>query len=150
MTEFEDLVVLVEEGESWRGGEARRFFSPNCESTRLRFFDPAVDGADIVLCFFFPLNPVSVMAIYNNNRVFCLFFCLFSSFKYCTWYLWAKKKWKVSKMTRLTPELVTELFCPTLISCENPNVNGAVEKILENFRAKCLTKKHEKSLRFCV
>ena len=34
-------------------------------------------------------------------------------------------------MTRLTPELVTELFCPTLISCENPNVNGAVEKILE-------------------
>ena len=34
-------------------------------------------------------------------------------------------------MTRLTPELVTELFCPTLISCENPNVNGAVEKFLE-------------------
>ena len=46
-------------------------------------------------------------------------------------YLWAKKKVNVSKMTRLTPELVTELFCPTLISCENPNVNGAVEKILE-------------------
>ena len=42
-----------------------------------------------------------------------------------------KKKVKVSKMTRLTPELVTELFCPTLISCENPNVNGAVEKFLE-------------------
>ena len=34
-------------------------------------------------------------------------------------------------MTRLTPELVTELFCPTLISCENPNVNGAVDKFLE-------------------
>ena len=34
-------------------------------------------------------------------------------------------------MTRLTPELVTELFCPTLISCENPNVNGAVENFLE-------------------
>jgi hypothetical protein len=34
-------------------------------------------------------------------------------------------------MTRLTPELVTELFCPTLISCENPNVNGAVENVLE-------------------
>jgi hypothetical protein len=46
-------------------------------------------------------------------------------------YLWAKKKVNVSKMTRLTPELVTELFCPTLISCENPNVNGAVENFLE-------------------
>ena len=34
-------------------------------------------------------------------------------------------------MTRLTPELVTELFGPTLISCENPNVNGAVEIFLE-------------------
>ena len=34
-------------------------------------------------------------------------------------------------MTRLTPELVTELFRPTLISCENPNVNGAVDKFLE-------------------
>ena len=34
-------------------------------------------------------------------------------------------------MTRLTPELVTELFGPTLISCENPNVNGAVENFLE-------------------
>ena len=34
-------------------------------------------------------------------------------------------------MTRLTPELVTEPFCLTLISCENPNVNGAVENLLE-------------------
>jgi hypothetical protein len=34
-------------------------------------------------------------------------------------------------MTRLTPKLVAELFCPTLISCENPNVNGAVENFLE-------------------
>jgi len=60
VAEFVDLVVLVEEGESWRGGEARRFFSPNCfgESTRLRFFDPAVDGADIVVCFILFREPV--------------------------------------------------------------------------------------------
>ena len=44
-------------------------------------------------------------------------------------------------MTRLTPELVTELFCPTLISCENLNVNGAVEKILEQKLYRKNTKK---------
>ena len=44
-------------------------------------------------------------------------------------------------MTRLTPELVTELFCPTLISCENPNVNGAVEKFLEQKLYRKNTKK---------
>jgi hypothetical protein len=44
-------------------------------------------------------------------------------------------------MTRLTPELVTELFCPTLISCGNSNVNGAVEKFLEQKFQKKNTKK---------
>ena len=44
-------------------------------------------------------------------------------------------------MTRLTPELVTELFCPTPRSRENLNVNGAVEKILEQKLYKKNTKK---------
>ena len=52
-------------------------------------------------------------------------------------------------MTRLTPELVTELFCPTrytnkLWKSQRQRSRG------KNFRAKCLTKKHEKSWRFCV
>ena len=59
-----------------------------------------------------------------------------------TWYLWAKKKVKFLKMICLTPELVTALFCPTPRSRENLNVNGAVEKNLEQ---KVVQKKHEKN-----
>jgi hypothetical protein len=48
---------------------------------------------------------------------------------------------KFLKMIWLTPEFVTELFCPTPRSRENLNVNGAVGKILEQKLYKKNTKK---------
>jgi hypothetical protein len=47
----------------------------------------------------------------------------------------------IFKNYRLTPELVTELFCPTPRSRENLNVNGAVEKFLEQKLYRKNTKK---------
>jgi hypothetical protein len=48
---------------------------------------------------------------------------------------------KFLKIKCFTPELVTELFCPTPRSRENINVNGAVEKFLEQKLYKKNTKK---------
>jgi hypothetical protein len=50
---------------------------------------------------------------------------------------------KFLKIICLTPELVTELFCPTPKSRGNLNVNGAVEKIYD-FVFECMGIQHFK------